>query len=159
MSLDSLSKVRRLLALACDSDSEEARNAAKAACKLISEGNLLGGVDLSAQVDLAICTLIQEGVLVRAKPGSWSIPSRISIQEVAEGAVEALQAFLDREAKLNEFPKVSIPELITKAVDDEAITSEEVMSFRYYLTKYLKLQVEAGHLISQRGRGFGLFDG
>lgn len=159
--LDPEQTALNLLALATNSDSEESRSAAKMACKIISDHKLLHGrPSVDDQVKERVLQLVRSGLLVRGA-GSlpWSISPGASLAETAENTVSAFLSFLSEEEKLDNFPRWTTIQLARKAVNEGIIAEEDTERYRKYLLKYLRLQVESGHLVSLRKWGFGLFDG
>mgnify|MGYP000308232204 FL=1 len=159
--LDPEQRAKNLLALATDSDSEESRSAAKIACRFIVEHKLLHDrPSIEDQVRDRVLSLIRSGLLQRGSSSiSWVIPPGGSVSEVAENTVEAFLRFLREEEKFDNFPRYTTIQLTEKALNEGAITPDEASIYRRYLLKYLRLQVEQGHLVSKRKWGFGLFDG
>ena len=161
MVFDPGQKAQHLLALAVDSDSEEARNAAKMACRLIHEHKLLNAPSIESHVQSRVLDLSRSGVLKRSTDQSnWSIPSgAASLSEAAEDTVSAFMDFLHEEEKFDSYPRMTTIQLTEKALAEGAIKPIEADIYQRYLLKYLRLKVESGHLISRRRWGFSLFDG
>jgi hypothetical protein len=146
--------------MAVDSDSEEARTAAKQACFLIQKYDLLGkGPSIEEQLQLRVAELVRVGELVRV-PSKWKVPSGHStLLESADACVEAFMQWLSTEERYEVFPRMTSIQITSKAIREGVISSSDGDTFRRYLKRYLKVRVDSGDLVSYRRGGFGLFDG
>jgi len=80
---------------------------------------------------------------------------RFEIQRVAQEKAERLLEFLKTKAERKEYPVFSLTKLTEGSVKSKLISTEEKAIFHYYLGLELKKLVEAGKLVSSRGRGGG----